>query len=135
MSVRLRYRIEASISSTSAEEKDLGNLVSEVVSDDSGEGGSRKTLLPAGATDVPIFMTEVSAARFVLIKTNTRDPTKTLGAISVKKNAIGGEIIAIDPLDSATEAHLLLVTSSVTNLFASNPGTVDVEVTVMIVGD
>lgn len=135
MGVRLRYSITASISSTSAEEKDLGNLTCEVVDDDNGEGGVRKTLLAAGAVDVPIKMAEIAAARFVFIRTNTRDPTRTLTVINVKKNGVGGEIIAIDPLDGATEAHLLMVSSGITALYASNPGTVDVEVTVMCVGD
>lgn len=135
MSVRLRYRIEASVSSTSAEGRDLGNVVYEVVDDDSGEGGTRKTLLAAGATDVSVMLTEISAARFVLIRTNTKDPTETLGAITIKKNAIGGEPITVDPLPGATEAHLLMVTSGITDLFATNGGTVDTEITVMAVGD
>ena len=135
MSVRLRYKIEASVSSTSAEERDLGNVSYEVVDDDSGEGGVRKTLLAAGATDVSVMMNEISDARFVLIRTNAHDPTETLGAIDIKKNAIGGEPITIEPLPGATEAHMLLVTSGVTDLFATNSGTVDTEITVMAVGD
>lgn len=135
MSVRIRYRIEASVSSTSAEEKDLGNVVYEVVNDQSGEGGVRKTLLVAGASDVSIMLNEVSTAKFFLIRTNAHDPTEALGAIEVKKNVIGGEVTTISPLTGATEAHMLVATSGITDLFASNPGTVDVDVTVMMVGD
>lgn len=135
MSVRIRYRIEASVSSTSAEEKDLGNVAYEVLDDDSGEGGVRKTLLAAGATDVSVMLTEISAARFVLIRTNAKDRTETLGAISIKKNAIGGEVTTIEPLPGASEAHLLMATSGITDLFATNGGTVDTEITVMAVGD
>lgn len=135
MSVRIRYKIEASVSSTTAEEKDLGNLSFEVVNDDSDEGGTRKTTLAAGATDVSVMLTEISTARFVLVKTNAKTPTETLGAITIKKNAIGGEAITIEPLPGASEAHMLLVTSGITDLFATNGGTVDAEITVMGVGD
>jgi hypothetical protein len=132
---RIRYSIQASVSSTSAEEKDLGNVSYEVVNDDPGEGGVRKTLLAAGATDVSVMMTEISAARFILIKTSAHDPTDTLGAITIKKNAIGGEAITVEPLPGATEAHLLLSTSGITDLFATNALTVDVDIIVMAVGD
>jgi len=135
MSVRIRYSIEASVSSTPAEEKDLGNVAYEVLDDDSGEGGVRKTLLAGGATDVSVMLTEISAARFVLIRTNAKDSTNTLGVITIKKNAIGGEPITVEPLPGASEAHLLMVTSGITDLFATNAGTVDTEITVMAVGD
>lgn len=135
MSVRLRYKIEASVSSTSAEERDLGNVSYEVVDDDSGEGGVRKTLLAAGVTDVSVMLTEISDARFVLIRTNAKVATDTLGPIDIKKNGAGGEVTTIDPLPGATEAHMLLVTSGITDLLATNSGTVDTEITVMAVGD
>lgn len=135
MAVRLRYKISASVSSTSAEERDLGNVSYEVVDDDSGEGGVRKTLLAAGATDVSVMMTEISDARFVLVRINPKDATETLGPIDIKKNGAGGEAITIDPLPGATEAHMLLVTSGITDLLATNSGTVDTEITVMAVGD
>lgn len=132
---RVRYRIEASVSSTSAEEKDLGNLAFEVVNDESDEGGTRKTLLAAGATDVSVKLNEVSSAVFLLIKTNTQDPTQALGTIEIKKNAVGGEVTEIVPLPDATEGHMLLSTSGITDLFASNPGTIPTYITVMGVGD
>jgi len=133
--VRVRYTIEASVSSTSAEEKDLGNVSYEVVDDDSGEGGVRKTLLAAGATDVSVMLTEISSARFILIRTNAKTATDTLGAIDIKKNGAGGEVTTIEPLPGETEAHMLMVTSGVTDLLATNGGTVDTEITVMAVGD
>lgn len=135
MPVRVRYRIEVAISSTPAEEKDLGNVAFEVVNDDAGEGGTRKTTLAAGATDVSVMMNEISDASFIAIKTNAKDPTETLGAITLKKNAIGGEEITIQPLPGESQAHMLLSTTGITDLFASNGGTVDTEITVMAVGD
>lgn len=132
---RIRYSIQASVSSNSAEERDLGNVSYEVVNDDPGEGGVRKTLLAAGATDVSVMMTEISAARLILIKTSAHDPTNTLGSITIKKNTVGGEPITIEPLPGATSAHMLLSTSGITDLFATNGLTVDVDIIVMAVGD
>ncbi len=135
MAVRVRYRIEASVSSTSAEERDLGNLTYEVVNDTMGEGGVRKTLLAAGATDVSLALADVASASLVIIRTNAADPTLTLGIIEVKKNTVGNEVHDIVPLSGETEAHLVWVTTGITAIFASNPGTVDAEITVMSAGD
>lgn len=135
MGVRVRYKVEASISSTSAEEKDLGNVAYEVVNDAQGEGGTRKTLLAAGATDVSVMLTEISTATWVLIKTNTKDSTDTLTGIDLKKNDIANEVTTIEPLSGATQAHLLMSASGITDLFATNSGSVDIEITVMAVGD
>lgn len=135
MTVRLRYKIEASVSSTVAEDRDLGNLVFEVVHDASGEGGVRKTLLAAAASDVEVGLLDIADAKFIFIRTNARDSTETLSKIEIKKNDVGGEVIDVVPLPSATEAHLLLSTEGITALYASNPGTVDTDITVMAVGD
>jgi hypothetical protein len=135
MAVRIRYKIEASVSSTSAEEKDLGNVSYEVTNDISGEGGTRKTFLVAAATDVALDLGNVADAKFILIRTNARTATDTLGTIEIKKNGVGGEVIDVVPLSGAKEAHFLLTSTGITALFASNPGTVDTEITVVSVGD
>ena len=135
MTVRVRYRIEASVSSTTAEERDLGNVVYEVVNDTMGEGGVRKTTLAPAASDVSLALADVASARFVVVRTNTVDATATLGIIEVKKNTVGNEIHEIVPLPGATEAHMVWATQDITALFASNPGTVAVEITVMSAGD
>lgn len=135
MSVRVRFRMEASVSSTSNEEKDLGNVCYEDVTDALGEGGSRKNLIVASASDVDITMTEIADASFVLIRTNARTSTDTPGTIEIKKNGIGGEVIDVVPLASTREGFLLLTTTGITALYASNPGTVDMEVTVIAAGD
>ena len=135
MSVRVRFSIEASVSSTSAEEKDLGNLAMEVVNDTQGEGGVRKTTLAPGATDVSVMLTEVTSATFVLIRTNAKDPTETLTAITIKLDDVGSDPITLTPLSGSTEAHMLLVASGITDIFASNAGSINIEITVMAVGD
>lgn len=133
--VRLRYSMTIAVSSSSAEEKDLGNGSFEIVHDASGEGGARKTTLAAGATDVSIMMTEISEAKFVALKTNPKTSTDTLPTIEIKKNNIAGEVTNLAPETDKKQAHMLLSTEGVTDLFASNPGTVDVEIVTFMVGD
>lgn len=135
MPVRIRYKLDISISSTSAEDKDLGNGVYEAVTDDFGEGGVRKFTLAASTTDLPLDIGNVTTARFVAIRTNAKDPTQDPVEITVKRNDVANDEIPITPMDSTKEGHLLFSTSGVTSLFASNAGSVDMELTVFVSGD
>jgi hypothetical protein len=136
MTVRVVYTIAVAISSTSAGEKDLGNPSFKVTCDTQGEGGAQKTTLAAGATDVALSLGNISSAKFLLIKTNSKDPTLALPVISIKKDSTGGEALPVAPLSGAKEAHMLLTTSGITALYATNPSsTVAVEVTVLAAGD
>jgi len=127
--------MEASVSSTSNEEKDLGNVAYEDVTDSLGEGGSRKNLLAVGATDVEITTREIADKSFLLIRTNARSSTDTPGTVEIKKNSVGGEVTSITPLATTREGFMLLTTSGITALYASNIGSVDMEVTVVAAGD
>lgn len=135
MTVRVRYKLEVAVSSTTAEDKDLGNHSYIVINDSAAEGGSRKVTLAAGASDVEISMTEIGTARFILIKTNALGANDTPGTIEIKKNTVSNEVIEIVPMTGATQGHMMLSTDSVTALFASNPGSVAMEITVVIAGD
>jgi tRNA G26 N,N-dimethylase Trm1 len=135
VAVRIRYKLEVSVSSTTAEDKDLGNHSYLVIADGATEGGSRKVRLAAGATDVEISMNEIATAKLIAIRTNAVNANSTPGTIELKKNAIGGEVIEIVPMTGASEGHMLLSTDSVTALYASNPGSVDMEFTLILVGD
>jgi hypothetical protein len=135
MAVRLRYNLGAAVSSTTAEEKDLGNVSYEVATDDLGEGGTRKTFLPSGATDVSLDMGNVADAKYVAIRTNARDPTEPPGQIDVKLNSLVAVPLEIVPLGSEAEGHFMLTTTGLTDLFASNPGTVDMEIIITLAGD
>jgi hypothetical protein len=135
MAVRVRYRIEVGVSSTTAEDKDLGNHSYLVIADGASDGGSRKVSLAAGATDVLVSMNEISTAKFIAVRTNAVNVNDTPGTIELKKNGVGGEVIEIVPMTGASSGHLLLSTDSVTALYASNPGTVAMEITVVIAGD
>lgn len=135
MAVRVRYKLEVAISSTTAEEKDLGNVKWEVVTDGIGEGGGWKTTLAAAAADIQIPLDSIAAAKFLVVRTNAKDPLNTPGTINIRRNTVMGEEIAIVPLPSSAEGHFLLSTTGLTALYASNPGTVDMELTILVGGD
>lgn len=135
MGVRVHYKIEVAISSTPNEEKDLGNVKWEVISDGVGEGGGWKTTLAAAASNVEIPLDSIAAARMLVIRTNSKDPLNLPNEIRIRRNTISNEEIAIVPLPYATEGHFLISTSGLTALFASNPGSVDMEITLFVCGD
>jgi hypothetical protein len=135
MTVRLRYKLEITVSSTTAEEKDLGNQKAEVLVDTQGEGGTWKTLVAGGATDQQLFLPNVATARFLYVRTTPRDPTQDPVTITLKRETVGGEAIAVKPVGDAREGQLLLCCESLTALYATNADTVDMDVTVIAVGD
>ena len=135
MAVRLRFSVATSISSTTAEEKDLGQSSFEVVSDAQGEGGNWKLTLPAGSADVQLQLGNISSLAFLAIRTNAKNPLDDPAAITLKKDSASGEPITIAPLPDTKEGHLLLTTTGITALYLSNSGTVDMEVTVAASGD
>ena len=135
MSVRVRYTLKAAISSTSAEEKDLGNLAFEVVTDSLGEGGTRKFTIAAGAVDVEVTLGNISSAKFVILRSVSKDPTLIVGELRYRRNTLVADQTPLVPLGEQKEAHALLTTSSLTGLFVSNVGTVDAELTVGVAGD
>lgn len=135
MAVRVRYKVEVAVSSTTAETKDLGNQSYVVISDDASDGGARKVTLAAAATDVEISMNEISTVKFLMVRTNAANANETPGTIELKKNGVGGEVTEIVPMVGSSGGHMLLSTDNVTSLYASNPGSVAMEVTVVIAGD
>ena len=135
MSVRTRYRVEASVSSTTAEEKDLGNLKMEQACDSQADGGSRKNVIVAAATDVDVTPRQLATTRMLVIRTAAKNPNDTPATINLKKNSALGEVWAIVPLSGTREGYFVTTTDSVTALYVSNPGAVDMEVTVMAAGD
>lgn len=136
MSVRVRYKITAFVSSTTAEEKDLANQSWEVVTDTQGEGGSWKSTLQPGDTDIPIALGNLAVAKVLIIRTTAKDPTQTPSPITFKRETTGGEAIVVQPVGDAREGHLLLATDSLTALFATNLiGGNDMDVVVVAVGD
>lgn len=134
MSVRVRYAVAASVSSTSAEEKDLGNVKFEVVTDAETKGGSWKTVLLASAADVQLHLDTITTVQLLVIRTNAVDPNESPVGITIKRNSTGGETILIKPVGDAKEGIMILSTDGLTSLYASNPGSVDMNLTITAVG-
>jgi hypothetical protein len=135
MPVRVRLRIDAAISSTSVEEKDLGNKHYEIVADSQNEGGTWKTRVPAGAVDLNVTLRDVTTGRLLVAATNTVDPNASPGSITLKRNNIAAEAIEIAPMSGTKQGLLALTTNGLTAVFVSNPGTVDMEITFSVAGD
>lgn len=136
MAVRIRYKITAYVSSTTAEDKDLANQCWEVMTDTQGEGGSWKSTLQPGDTDIPIRLGNLAIAKILIIRTTAKDPTQVPSPITFKRGTTGGEAIIVQPVGDAKEGHFLLATDSLTALFATNLiGGVPMEVTVIAAGD
>jgi hypothetical protein len=135
MPVRLTYATEFSISSTTADEKDLGNGNFKVITDDFGEGGTWKTLVSAGASDLQIVLDNVATARFLLLKSNPKLENDPAQSLDVKFNSVGNTPVPLKAPDSKKIAIMLLCTDGLTALYVSNAGSVDVELTVSVAGD
>lgn len=136
MPVRIKYSVKASVSSNSdLDDGDLGNLSYDVVDDQQGEGGARKFTLPAGAADIPIQLGNVADAKLILVRTNAKDPLDTPVPIELNFPATTNDAIIVAPVGVAKEGHFLLSTTSLTALFATNPGAIDMELTLLVVGD
>jgi hypothetical protein len=135
MSVRVRYKLVASVSSSSAEEKDLGNATWEVYTDQLGEGGTRKTTLAVGATDVQLPLDNIASAKVIIVRTNATNPNDTPGTVNLKLNNTGATPLPLAPMGDAKEAHFVLASTGMTALYASNPGAVQMDVTVIVAGD
>lgn len=134
MTVRVRYSVSVSVSSTMAEERDLGNTSWQVVTDLEAKGGTWKTVLAANAANVLLQIDNISTIQFLAMRTTTVNPNDVLTQIQIKRNSTSGEIIEILPLGDALEGHLLMATDGVTSVYASNPGTVDINLTVVAAG-
>ena len=135
MTVRVRYKITATVSSSSAEEKDLANQSWEVVCDSLSEGGSWKTTLPAASTDIQLYLGNIASAKFVAVRTNAKDPTQPPDPITLKKNSPTGEELVVTVLPDAKEGHFLFSADGITALYATNAGTVEMEITLVAAGD
>jgi hypothetical protein len=81
-------------------------------------------------------MAEIAVARFVAIRTTAVDPNDDPVEITIKRNTVLNEAIEVGPVPDTKEGYLLLTSSTgITAIFASNPGTVDMNVTLVAAGD
>lgn len=139
MAVRLRFKISIGISSSDNEELDLSNFKTEVFSDTYGEGGCWKTLVPASSTDLQLTLPNFDEINFIAIRTTSLDPTLLPEEITIKFNGTGNDAIPIAPIgpteDSPKEGWLLLSTSGLDSLYATNSSTTAMNVTVFACAD
>jgi hypothetical protein len=135
MPVRVRYKIQASVSSNSNEDRDLGNVAFEVLTDGLEDGGTWKTKLPAATTDTQVPLDSIASASVLIVRTNSKDPNDQPVAITLKLNSAASTAITIDPMPNSLEGHMLLSTSGITAIYLANPGAVDMEVTITAAGD
>jgi hypothetical protein len=134
MPVRVRYSVTVAVSSTPAEERDLGNVSWSIVTDIEAKGGTWKTTLSAGASNVQLQIDNISTIQFLALRTTTVNPNDTLTLVNIRKNSTSGEVTEILPLGDALEGHMLISTDGITAIYASNPGSVDINLTVVAAG-
>lgn len=134
MSVRLRYHIEASVSSSTADTKDLGNVCLDVLSDSPNEGGIWKTRVAALAT-VTLPLDSISEAVFLMLRIVSADPTLTLTPVEVTLN--GTATLTLAPVGTSKESNFLVSSAGLTSLQIANtdPSAVAIDVVIGTAGD
>lgn len=134
MSIRLRYHVTTSISSSPSDSKDLGNICIDVTSDGPNEGGIWKTRVLAGAT-VILPLDSIAAAVFLMLRIIPADPTLTLTSVGVALN--GGTPLDVAPVSGAAESTFLMSAKSLTSLQIINtdPAAVAVDIVIATAGD
>lgn len=135
MSVRLRYKISVAVSSTPAEENDLGNVKYEVVADSTNEGGVWKTTV-ANAVTATLPLDSITSAKFLLLRITSKDPTLEMAPVTITLN---GTITLppIGPVGDMKEAIFMISTTGITSLSVANtdPSAVTVDIVVGTAGD
>ncbi len=134
MSVRVRYTVQSAISSTPAEERDLGNVYWQIVTDLEQKGGTWKTVVPAGTSGLQLQIDNISTIQLLILRTTANNQNQQPNGVTINLNTPTGPQLLIQPLGDAQEGHLLVSTDQVTALYASNTGPADMAVTVIAAG-
>ncbi len=134
MSIRLRYHIETSVSSSPADTKDLGNVCLNVTTDMPSEGGIWKTRVAAGA-DVVLPLDSIAEAVFLMLRILPADPTQVLTPVDITLN--GTATLTLAPAGDAKESTFLMSALSLTSLQIANtdPAAIAIDVIVATAGD
>ena len=134
MSVWLRYHIEASVSSTSADMKDLGNACFNVVSSTPSEGGIWKTRVLKNTT-VTLPLDSITEATFLMLRIVASDPTETLTPVNITLN--GTATLSLAPVGDAKESNFLMSAEALTSLEVANThvDAVDIDIIIGTSGD
>ena len=135
MPVRVNLDVQISVSSTSAAEKDLGNIKTSILTDTWGEGGSRKLTIAGGTTDLLVSLCDLADAKLLYLKTRPKGENDPAQSIIIKLNVVGADPIDIDPFGDKKEGYFLVTTNGLTDIYVTNSGSVDVELTLVAAGD
>ena len=128
MTISTVFRLELTLSEGACSGGQLGHADPwEGKNNQQAEGGTFRRCIPAGAVNVEVPILGLSAARLIAIKTDQ--------AITVKKNINTGEAWTIRPLGTgALDGIFFCTTDEVTDLFFSNLGSIDAQVTISLAG-
>lgn len=133
MSVRGRVSITIAVSSSSAEEKDLGNGAYQVVTDTPNDGGSWKVKVPASTTNMQIPFAGIAEVAFVAFRTTSYDPTVPPIDLGFRKNSTSGELQTVSPINNQ-EGWYLISTDTIEAMYVTNSGATDMQVTIFAWG-
>ena len=134
--MRLRLRVQAFVSTSTAEENDVANVDRGLVSDDFQEGGAVRVRVAGGATNLAVTLPSVASAGFVLIRTEAVDDTLAPVALEVKLNDPSADAITITPAGTDRRGFFLVTTEGVSAIYLTNPSpTVAMYAHVVSVGD
>jgi hypothetical protein len=135
MPVRVNLDITLAVSSTSATERDLGNIRTSILTDAWGEGGSRKLTIAGSTTDLQVSLCDLADAQFLFLKTRPKGENDPAQTITIKLNSAAGEARTIEPFGDKKEGYYLITTSGLTDIYVTNSGSIDVELTLVAAGD
>lgn len=136
--MRGRIEMKVNFSSSPAEERDMGRVEVNEVTDYSADGGVYKTTLAANAVNVQLRMGNLAAVSLVAIRTQAVDPTLPPSQVNIRKNSNQGEETAIVPFQDGSglgkSGVYVVTTTGITSLFASNMGATPMNVFVGALG-
>lgn len=129
MPLRVQNKLVSFISSTTAEERDIGNIEprSFEISDTLNEGSTRRYRVADGATNQTIDLAGLTSAQYILIKSSR--------AVTIRINAT--DSIPIGIIDGFSYGYLLLSAGdgSVTSMDVSNSSGGTAQVLVQLAGE
>ncbi len=135
MAVRLTFKAEFSVSSTMADEKDLGNGEYQVRTDAMNEGGAWRTRVADAETDLEIKLDNIANVKFIFLRLTPVVETDPAPVITFKLDAIGNTAVTLASPSDRKEGMLMLTTDSLSALYVTNASGYAVDLTVSVAGD
>lgn len=136
MAIRVRLNVEYAISSSPAESEDLGKRQFHIRTDGMNEGGSLKTVIPDGSTDLETIIPHVAAVGLIMIQTAPVDVNDVTGkSLTVKLEDAANDAIVIDPIPGKREGIFLLTTSALSKVYFTNASGFAIEIIIAFAGD